>query len=240
MNANNINTSLQNHNPASSLQQRVQRAVDNGAMSPKIQFGQRYSISEFREKIQRKFRWSYCDIVNDSPNPITEPSSNHHKILLNLFDDDDILWIADTEECSGRPEHKLYFQSAGLWKARVVAPGALICSNPFKAGVDSRCNDNLILKKYWVVRSNTLKNDEIGAIFKWMISKNYKLRAVVEGASGLSGWFDYPAEEKILSLKQSLFGLMCDKSMFAASHPCEFPGAFYHGMQSRLIYFDPK
>jgi len=54
----------------------------------------------------------------------------------------------------------------------------------------------------------------------------------------LHGWFDFPGDGCIPTLKEHLTALKCDPNMFRPSQPCRLPGALRDGKYQRLIYFD--
>jgi hypothetical protein len=186
--------------------------------------------------------WTYHDIVNSSPAKVADlPVEDHFRAQLMLFDDQDIVWIGRDLQDSGSPSHVWRFRAAEKWQSWDRCPGAFICPNTFKRGVDSRSGANVSERRFLVVESDLLNHDQVGSVFQWMIAEGYNLRAVVDTAGkSLHGWFDYPPRDKIPALQVDLTELGCDPSMFTPSQPCRLPGALRDGTQKyqKLIYLD--
>ena len=188
--------------------------------------------------ILRDYRWPYAAIIADSPESIDFKPRHHWYYVLNLFRDNDVVWIGRDIWDSGKPSYRRRFRHALDWMAERVCPGMFVCPNTFKSGVHSRSDANILTHNFLVVESDTLGRDEVGAIFQWMEkAKGMRLRAVVDTAGkSLHGWFDYPPPELSKELKITLPELGCDKALFGASQPCRLPGATRDGKYQTLIY----
>lgn len=191
-----------------------------------------------RPTILRSFRWSAAQIQADSPMQIPREADGHWSILLDRFNDGDVVWIGDTFH-SG-PGFEKCFRSIEQWQQEVVAPAQFICPAVFKPGSNSRSNDNVLGRRFLVVESDELTHDEVGAIFKWLEQEvELPLRAVVDTAGkSLHGWFDFPPERFLKELKIILPELGCDPKLFTASQPVRLPGALRNGKHQRLLYLD--
>ena len=189
--------------------------------------------------ILRDYQWPYAAIVADSPEPIELASRHHWYYVLNLFAEEDNLWIGRDIYDSGKPRYSMRFRPAFDWMGERLCPGLFICPNAFKPGSYSRSDANVLARKFLVVESDTLNRDQVGAIFQWLEkAKNMRLRAVIDTAGkSLHGWFDYPPPELVKKLKIVLPELGCDKALFGASQPCRLPGALRNGKFQTLIYF---
>ena len=188
--------------------------------------------------ILRDCHWSYAAIAADSPEPIELEPRNHWYYVLNLFDNDDIVWVGRDIHDTGKSNHRWRFRPAIGWMGGTMCPGQFVCPNTFKKGVHSRADANILARKFLVVESDTLSRDQVGAIFRWLEKyKSMQLRAVVDTAGkSLHGWFDYPPPELVKELKIVLPELECDKALFGASQPCRLPGAIRDGKYQKLIY----
>lgn len=191
-------------------------------------------------KILQAYPWTYQDIINDPVGKVIAPDARHHLLLLNLFPSDDILWVAPGVRYSGGPAYARYFRPALDWSAEEKCPGVFICPNAFRPGVTSRCNVNIVQKRFLVVESDTLSKDEVGAVFRYLMSLGFELKAVVDTAGkSLHGWFVYPGETEAKRLSRELPKLGCDPQMFSVSQPVRLPGALRNGNYQKLVYFNP-
>jgi hypothetical protein len=163
----------------------------------------------------------------------------HWGLLLNLFEDDDVVWIGNIYE-SGQPHHARHFRTKRQWLDGRFVSGQFTCPSTFKADSYSRSNENVAMRRFLVVESDTLSKDDIGGVFRWMDKKaGQKLRAIVDTAGkSLHGWFDYPDTDTLETLKVMLPELGCDAKMFNASQPCRLPGALRDGNFQKLIYLN--
>lgn len=192
-------------------------------------------------RILREFPWSYQDIVNDPVGKVTEQDANHYVMLLSLFPPDDILWIAWSVQQSGSSSNAANFRPAKDWFALDQCPGAFICPNAFKAGGTSRCNADVVQKRFLVVESDILSKNDMGAVFRFLRALGYQLKAVVDTAGkSLHGWFVHPGDADATRLKTELSALGFDSKMFSVSQPVRLPGAMRDGKFQKLIYFPLK
>lgn len=189
-------------------------------------------------QILEEHAWSYDQIISDSPVNIVGNEADHWKLLLPKFNLDDVVWIGGTFD-SGKPEHARNFRPVIDWLMENKAPGPFICPVGFKNNSCARTNDNVLVRRFLVVESDTLKRDEVGAVFRWLReSCELKLVAVVDTAGkSLHAWFDYADCEDVLDdLKLVLPALQCDPKLFTASQPVRLPGALRDGRFQKLVY----
>ena len=204
---------------------------------------------EDRERIRRRaakslpqilanHQWTYDQIVADSPVQLQGNERDHWRLLLQKFDAADTIWIGDTYD-SGKPEHAKHFKSAAEWLKGSKAPGPFICPAAFKNTSIARSNDNILARRFLVVESDTLKKDEVGAVFRWLRDKvGLELIAIVDTAGkSLHGWFKYPTQDFVVDdLKLVLPALQCDPKLFTPSQPVRLPGALRNGKFQKLVY----
>ena len=204
---------------------------------------------ETRERIRKRagsslplilngYPWTYQDILRDSPVQIQGNEGDHWRLLLGKFRGEDVVWIGDTYD-SSKPEHAKNFKTAAEWLKESKAPGPFICPATFKNSSIARSNDNILSRRFLVVESDTLKKDQVGAIFKWLRDEvKLPLVAIVDTAGkSLHGWFMFPKHEHDLNdLKLVLPALQCDPKLFTPSQPVRLPGALREGKYQKLVY----
>jgi len=192
-------------------------------------------------KMLRDYAWPYGQILADSPVALSENSSNHWRMLLSRFPQDDVVWIGGKFD-SGKPEHAAHFRRVEEWLQKSSMTGPLICPASFKNTSCARTNDNILARRFLVVESDTLSRDEVGAVFKWLHAGcDLKLVAIVDtGGKSLHAWFDFAdCEERLDDLKHILPSLQCDPKLFTPSQPVRLPGVLREGetvKMQRLVW----
>jgi hypothetical protein len=190
--------------------------------------------------ILKKYRWTYDEMLKDSPENVGGNEADHWKLLLGKFKADDAVWIGEREH-SGRPENKVNFRTVKDWLEMERASFTFVCSSTFKNNSVSRSNENVLERRFVVIESDLLTRDEVGAVFRYLESCGMKLVAVVDTAGkSLHGWFEYPDDEKIEELRLILPALKCDPKMLTASQPARLPGAMRGEKRQKLIYLAKK
>ncbi len=190
-------------------------------------------VDSIRSEVLNRYKWSYDEIVESSEVQVSEMAVwKHPRLLLNLFEPDDVLWCGAVDET--RTEN---FKRRDEWLSGPSAPAQFTCPSTFQLGTCSRRQENLLHRRYLVVESDTLDRDTVGGVFQWLIEDNgLKLHAVVDTAGkSLHGWFDAPPH-MLADLKLVLPALGCDRHMFVPNQPCRMPGAARNGKFQRLIY----
>ena len=184
--------------------------------------------------ILKKYKWSYDDMLKDSPVDVRGNEADHWELLLEKFKKDDVIWIGEREH-SGRAENKVNFRTVEEWLKSERAPFPFACPSTFKNTSVSRSNDNILERRFVVVESDLLTRDEVGAVFRYLESCGMKLVAVVDTAGkSLRGWFKFPVE--VEELRLILPALKCDPKMLTASQPARLPGAMRGEKRQKLIY----
>ena len=194
-----------------------------------------------RPEILKNWKWDLASIHADSPSPIPAKPNQHWRLLLNQFNDDDVIWIGDLYQ-SGDEKHAANFRSKAEWLEGSTCPGKFTCPSTFAPGTFSRSISSVRDLPFLVVESDTLSKDEMGAIFRWLHkSVDLDLRAIVDtGGKSLHGWFARPCEETFAELKLILPELGCDEKLFNRSQPVRLPGAFRGPRFQRLVYLKEK
>jgi hypothetical protein len=189
-------------------------------------------------QILKKHRWTYDEMIQDSPQDVQEDCRDHWRALLAKFKPDDVVWIGAVRD-SGGLECAANFKAVQEWLTYGRAPGQFTCPVNFKNTSTARSNANIIDRRFLVVESDVLKKDEVGAVFRWLREGcGLKLVAIVDTAGkSLHGWFDFVSCEPALDeLRLILPALKCDPKLFTASQPVRLPGAERDGKLQRLVY----
>jgi hypothetical protein len=186
-----------------------------------------------------------ADLWESSPIRLTDDPANDWRLLLQLFKPSDVVWIgnkfsscADDKPESEKNRCRKFFRPVQEWLAHPATPAQFTCPSVFKCGSYSRSNNNVVLRRFLVVESDTLTKPEICAIFSWC-RQFMRLRAVVDTAGkSLHGWFDAPGTAAERELKFILPGLGCDPALFKLAQPCRLPGAVREGKIQSLLFLD--
>lgn len=189
-------------------------------------------------QILANHQWTYDQIIADSPVQLTGDAKDHWRLLLKKFKPEDVIWIGDKCD-SGKPEHAKHFKTAAEWLKERSVPGPLICPATFKNNSTARSNDNVLVRRFLVVESDTLAKDQVGAVFKWLRDRvGLELVAIVDTAGkSLHGWFRFPQHEyEVDELKLVLPALQADPKLFTPSQPVRLPGALRDGKRQKLVY----
>jgi hypothetical protein len=189
-------------------------------------------------RLLKTYAWPYDKIVADSPNPV--PPDDRQKMIeafMGMFAADDVIWVGDVSS-TGKSHHVANFKTKAQWLAGEIPAGPYTCPSCFAPGAYSRSKENVALQRYLVVESDTLKKDEVGAIFRWLDQAvELPLRAVVDTAGkSLHGWLEFPPPDVLAELKIMLPVMGCDPKMFGSSQPCRLPGGLRDGRIQKLIY----
>ena len=182
--------------------------------------------------------------MHDSPIelPTDDRFWDEWRLLLALFDASSIVWIGDRWD-TGKPRHAANLKPAGDWLLQ-MAPMTYEHISPcvYKPGSYSRCNANIICRKFLVVESDDLDYNQVGAIFKWLKDAvRLRLRAVTfTGGKSLHGWFDMPPAHIHDQLEIVLPELQCDPAMFRLGQISRLPGVIRRDTDDiqALLYFD--
>lgn len=196
----------------------------------------KYQAQRDLKMILTKYHWPASDIVQaiaEAP-PVTQTKT----FLRALFDLNDVIWIG-MEWHSGKHHHRTRFRPVGNWLASKQFSGEFCSHCTFKPGTFSRSNDAVERRKFFVVESDTLGRNDIGAVFRWLEANGLRLRAIVDsGKRSLHGWFDYPGNRHLDEWLAMLGGLKCDPATTRPSQPVRLPGIVRGSTKKlqRLLY----
>jgi len=196
------------------------------------------------------YRGGFAHYGNRSPyNLLACDPRDDWRLLLRLFDPQDTVWIgkspSDSAGAEASPDWQQYcatrFRTVAEWLKEPECPGMFTCPSLFKPGSTSRCNANLVKRRFLVVESDLLDRNKICSVFQWL-EQFSKLRAIVDTAGkSLHAWFETPDKETFSELKITLPQLGCDPALFRESQPCRLPGARRPDKENRvqsLLYLD--
>ena len=193
----------------------------------------------FKPELFEKFRWPFAQIVADSPLLVADRDADEQfRTWLRLWPAHCHVWIGDVYS-SGRPEHRTHFRPVSEWYQIGPVMGNYTCGSSFKPGSFQRSNANCVGTRFLVVESDTLKKDEIGAVFAYMNHRlHFNLHAIIDTAGkSLHGWFDAPNNRLIETrLKAVLHVFGCDPKLFTYSQPVRVPGAYRDGKLQRIVW----
>jgi hypothetical protein len=193
----------------------------------------------FRPELFERFHWPFAQIIADSPLHVCERDpEDQFRIWLKIWPADSIVWIGDVFS-SGLPKHATHFRTIAEWQQIGPVMGNYTCGSAFKAGTFNRSTETLAGQRFLVVESDTLKKDEIGAVFAYLQRRlGYRLHCIIDTAGkSLHGWFDAPPNQLLENrLKVGLTAFGCDPKLFNHSQPVRVPGAFREGKLQRLIW----
>jgi hypothetical protein len=185
-------------------------------------------MTRLRGTIQRDMPWPEAEIIEAGMVSDWTPEEQSHTFLATMFQPDDTVWLGNVWDSgiNKRTKEKFTNRFRTVTEWRKLLPAYEFTSHcTFKAGSFSRSDESLAERRYMVVESDELSRDEIGAVFRWLMGRDLRLRAVVySGKRSLHGWFDYPGDADIRELKAILHGLQCDPSTLRASQPVRFAG----------------
>lgn len=190
-----------------------------------------------KETIFNKWEWSPADMYEESPIGLDFDVEQDSRIFLtSLFNFEDVVWIGDVRD-SGEPENSENFKTVYDWM--FSKKFNFTCPATFKKGVYSRSNENVLERKYLVIESDVLTQDQICAVFNFC-RKFMNLRAVIyTGGKSLHGWFNFPSMPTIDILKQLLPPMGCDPALFKPAQPVRLPGVKRGEKMQSLLYLNP-
>ena len=206
-------------------------------------------------EILKVLEFGTADFWETSPVRLLDDPSNDWRLLLQLFEPADVLWIGGKYDSCGddAPESKRescrrHFRPVGDWLREPNAPEQFICPCIFRSGTNSRCTDAVTQRRFLVIESDSLSKDEMATVINWC-RRFMRLRAIVDtGNRSLHGWFDAPPPEIEAELKIILPNLgreaedkpTLDPALFKLAQPCRLPGAWRQPGKVRqaLLYLE--
>ncbi len=199
----------------------------------------RTRAAKSQPQVLKRWSWPYDEIIASSPAPIPKARVDQTRLLLGAFKPGDVVWIGDRSD-SGQPDHCVCFRPVEEWLRHDEFHSQLICPVAFKPGSYSRSNENVVVRRFLVVESDTLSKDEVGAVFRWLRDVvGLELVAVIDTAGkSLHAWFVWPGEDQLDDMKLVLPSLGCDPKLFTASQPVRLAGGLRDGRVQRLVHFN--
>jgi len=193
----------------------------------------------FRPELFETFRWPLARILEDSPLLVADrDAEDQFRTWLKLWPAHSHVWIGDVYS-SGKPEHRAHFRPVAEWYQIGPVMGNFTCGSSFQPGSYQRSNANCNGTRFLVVESDTLKKDEIGAVFRYLqLRLRYSLHCIIDtGGKSLHGWFEAPPNKLMEQrLKAGLTAFGCDPKLFTYSQPVRVPGAYRDGKLQKLIW----
>jgi hypothetical protein len=202
--------------------------------------------------ILQQNQMSMADWFELSPSRLLDDPADDWRLLLSLFHDDDVVWIGGKfSSCShNKPASEImrcqkFFRPVKEWLRLQACPDQFTCPSTFKPGTYSRCNYNVVTRRFLVIESDYLSKDDMCAVINWC-RRFMKLRAIVDTAGkSLHGWFDAPPPDLEAELKLVLPNLgregktpTLDPALFKLAQPCRLPGAMRDDKRQCLLYLD--
>lgn len=217
--------------------------TDNRTAGNQATAKRRQELANLRRSVERSlsseilptYRWTEAEIQAGSPVSIpAEPLAQTWAFLSALWHDDDRLWFGRTPEDSGAARYARNFTTTAdaYWRIHDGWRPEFVSQCSFRAGTISRCNDEVQIRRYFVIESDAknggLGRDEIGAAFRWLSEKaGFVLRAVVFiGNESLHGWFEWKLCQQADELRAVVEGLRCDPAPLTQTQPVRLAGAF--------------
>lgn len=187
-----------------------------------------------KDIIFKKNEWCVADVFHESPFMTDDPINDSKVFISSMFKSDDVIWSGDVMD-SGQLHNKDNFRSSKEWLS-VGIKGNFTCPSIFKPETYSRKNENVLSRPYLVIESDTLTQDEMCSLFKWM-RKFMNLKSIIHtGGKSLHAWFDFPNEETFKKLKIILPEMGCDEALFKPSQPVRMPGIL-RGENMQCLYW---
>lgn len=181
---------------------------------------------EQRRKLAGVLEKYACDVNYWTGIDIPNTSLHLQRILFltKLFKLKDVVWIGNVFD-SGEERGKDHFKLVEEWLNMRNIPGEFISQSTYTIDALSRCDENVIDRKYLVIESDFLTKNETCAVFRYLEEGGLTLRAIVDtGGKSLHGWFDWPGSVSVSEWKAIAVGLRCDPATFRYSIPVRLPG----------------
>jgi len=195
--------------------------------------------TRFAPELFETFCWPFAQILADSPLLVADREADEQfRTWLKLWPAHSHVWIGDVYS-SGKPEHRAHFRPVAEWYQIGPVMGNFTCGSSFQPGSYQRSNANCNGTRFLVVESDTLKKDEIGAVFRYLqLRLRYSLHCIIDtGGKSLHGWFEAPPNKLMEQrLKAGLTAFGCDPKLFTYSQPVRVPGAYRDGKLQKLIW----
>jgi hypothetical protein len=183
-------------------------------------------------QILRQYAWPISAIRASSDVwqlPLVE---QRRAFIQELFKQDDVIWIGQCWQ-TGAVHGVGHMRPCAEWLASRRIPGEFISHSTYKPGTIDRMNSTVYQRRYFVVESDQLALDDMGAVLRWLQLRGLQLRAIVtSGGRSVHGWFNWPGDSAIDRWGALLTGLKCDKAVtLKPSQPVRLPGVIRRDTQ---------
>jgi len=214
------------------------------------------AASTLLPKILSTYRVDLGEFSMTSPTPVSPFPAEHYTQWLQLWNDDDVLWLgeptdsaSDNDDERRREDMKKHFRTVSDWKVAgtLTAPFPFTSPYTFKPGSYHRGKASIIRTRYLVIESDDLAEQDMLAVIRW-VAQFTTLRAVLHtGNKSLHAWFDLPlasdgsVDRRWLNEMRIIApALKLDEKMFSISQPCRVPGFLRDGQAwQRLLWINP-
>ncbi len=178
-------------------------------------------------------------LCNQSPTPLPERVGDDRFAFLRLFHPDDVIWTGEVYQSSSRN-----FARVGTLIGGKKLRGPSVSTASFTSNATRRCCENVQLRRFLVVESDTLAIPQQAALLM-ALREEWPLAAVVyTGGKSLHGWFRWRDEwsqlEGLMEAKARIHSYECDRAAFTPSQPFRLPGVLRPGTDrfQSLIYLN--
>jgi hypothetical protein len=176
---------------------------------------------------------------NESPTQLPERVGDDRFAFLRLFHPDDVIWTGEVYQSSPRN-----FAKVGTLIGEKKLRGPSVSTASFIAKAARRCRENVQLRRFLVVESDTLAIPQQAALLL-ALRKEWPLAAVVySGGKSLHGWFRWRDEwnrvEGLMEAKARIQSYECDRAAFMPTQPFRLPGVLRPGTDrfQSLVYLN--
>jgi hypothetical protein len=213
----------------------IETLVDQSVKYSKTDHSEPESVDVVRRRMLYQAAKSALPKIRQNPRKVPPalkiPLCEQRKLFLRtLFDAGDVVWIGEKwssgENKKTKHKRTWAFKPRDQWLAMYSIAGCFTCPNTFKPGSYSRCDSNVVRRKYLVVESDILTMPEAMAVFATLeASHRLNPKALVfSGGKSLHAWFDWPAGTDANDWKALVRGYGCDPATLTASQPVRLPG----------------
>lgn len=180
-----------------------------------------------------------ANLMNQSPSDLPERLGDDRFAMLSLFHPDDVIWTGEVHQSGARN----FARVQSLTQSRALR-GPNISTASFAPGTTRRCRENVQLRRFLVVESDTLSIPQQAALLM-ALRAEWQLAAVIySGGKSLHGWFrwrdDWNQPERLMEVKARIQTYECDRAAFTATQPYRLPGVLRPGTDrfQSLIYLN--
>jgi hypothetical protein len=164
---------------------------------------------------------------------------------MTLFGPEDVIWCGVPTD-SGAAWAAKHFKTLAKWqKTKIPRSWCYTTGCVYVPRTFSRCDANVVTRKYLILESDILSLDETRAVIEWVVHVfELPLRAVVfSGNRSLHSWYDYPGDAWVEENGADLIAAGFCKSTFnKLSQPVRLGGAVNQKTQKlqEVLYLCPS